>query len=137
MAHPHSPLSPNGDLAPEPSFNLDAGAPLDGSVPPRPNPESLTEPVVANLDPTDDGIVAPPEILEDCENRLTTAHVLYRHAKLPVHRSKGMVCGTQQAIIYLRGPTGLRITPTPVVSCGLALALAHFAPTMKTCSRWS
>jgi hypothetical protein len=70
--------------------------------------------------------VAPPEVIEDCEDRLTTANVLYRHAKLPVHKSNGMVCGTEQAIIYLRGPTGLRIEPTPVVSCGLALALAHF-----------
>ena len=122
----HSPLAPNGELAPGPNSRLDAGAPLDGSVPPRPNPENSTEPGVANLDPADDGIVAPPEVIEDCEDRLTAANVLYRHAKLPVHKSKGLVCGTEQAIIYMRGPTGLRITPTPVVTCGLALALAHF-----------
>jgi len=119
----HSPLAPNAGLAPGPNLSLDAGAPLDGSVPPRPN---LAEPGVANLDSADDGIVAPPEVIEDCEDRLTAANVLYRHAKLPVHKSKGLVCGTEQAIIYMRGPTGLHITPTPVVSCGLALALAHF-----------
>lgn len=122
----HAPLAPSEGLATGPNLSLDAGALLDGSVPSRPRPENLTEPGVANLDPADDGIVAPPELIEDCEDRLTTANVLYRHAKLPVHKSKGMVCGTEQAIIYMRGPTGLRITPTPVVSCGLALALAHF-----------
>jgi hypothetical protein len=122
----HSLLAPTGRLVQEPNFSLDAGVQLDGSVPQRPNPASLAEPGVANLDPADDGIVAPPEVIEDCEDRLTSANVLYRHAKLPVHKSKDMVCGTEQAIIYVRGPTGLRIAPTPVVSCGLALALAHF-----------
>ncbi len=103
----------------------DAGAPLEHSVPARPLSERV-EPGYANDDPTDDGIVGPPDIIADCEQRLTAAEVTFRSAKLPIRERKGFSCGTEQAVVYVKGPESMRFEPAPVVSCGLALALARF-----------
>jgi hypothetical protein len=100
-------------------------------VPQQQNPEITPEPGYPNDDTSDDHVVGPPDLIDNCEERLTAANVTYRHAKLPVHKSKDLTCGTEQAVIYLRGPTGLRIQPQPLVSCGLALALAHFEQVLE------
>ncbi len=49
-------------------------------------------------------------------------------AKLPLHQKRGgrYTCGSAQAVVYQKGPTGLRFTPAPIVTCTLALALARF-----------
>ena len=84
------------------------------------------EPGRANEDPGDDHVVGPPAPIADCEARLQAASVKFKLARLPVHRERGIECGTPQAIEYQRGPRGLRWWPVPIVSCGLALALARF-----------
>jgi hypothetical protein len=79
----------------------------------------------ANEDPDDDGLVGPPPPIRDCEARLQAAGVKFQAARLPVHQERGIECGTPQAILYQRGPRGLKWWPPPTVSCGLALALAR------------
>ncbi|MBI5488243.1 MAG: extensin family protein [Deltaproteobacteria bacterium] len=90
------------------------------SPPPRP-PGSM-----ADLDPTNDLVTGPPDPIPDCEARLEAAGVRSDPASLPVRRRpNGDVCGVEQAVTYREGPTGIRWSPHPVASCGLALALAR------------
>jgi hypothetical protein len=104
-----------------------ASAPTAQPVTPAAAEEATPpEPGRANEDPDDDDVVGPPEPIADCEARLKAAGVVFKVAELPVHRERGIECGTPQAIEYRRGPRGLRWRPVPIVSCGLALALARF-----------
>jgi hypothetical protein len=82
----------------------------------------------ANLDPADDLIVGPPDERPDCDAELARAGVRYRAASLPVHtehRGK-LVCGAPQVVTYLGGPGDIVYEPTPLLTCGMALALASF-----------
>ncbi|MBN1612197.1 MAG: extensin family protein [Polyangiaceae bacterium] len=113
--------SPRTEPARAPSAPVIAAPSLDASD--RPTPP---EPGRANEDPDDDDVVGPPEPIADCEARLQAAGIQFKGARLPVHRERGIECGTPQAIEYRRGPRGLKWRPVPIVSCGLALALARF-----------
>lgn len=99
-------------------------APLPVATPVGPKP-------TANLDPADDEVVGPPEVLEDCEARLRLEGVTFKPATLPVFKKGSVVCGAHQAVQYVSGPTGIRFEPNPVVSCPLALALARFEPLVQ------
>jgi hypothetical protein len=92
-------------------------APVD---PPR-------EPGQADLDPDNDGVVAPPESIPDCAERLARAGIAFDVAELRVRRSgAGVECGAPEAVVY-RGPKdGVRWNSRPLVSCGMALALGRF-----------
>lgn len=69
----------------------------------------------------------PPDVIPDCEQQLATLGVSFRPARVPLQRNRGAyTCGTEQAVVYVRGPTALRYNIAPVVSCSLALALARF-----------
>lgn len=71
--------------------------------------------------------MGPPAIIDDCFERLRAAHVDFAPASLPVHtKHGGLVCGSEQVVVYRKGPTGVRWNAPPVVTCGLALALADF-----------
>jgi hypothetical protein len=84
-------------------------------------------PVLADLDPENDWEVAPPEPIDDCEGKLHAAGVVFAPAELPVKEAKGKrpTCGVEQAVVYKRGPAGIRYNTAPVVSCGMALGLAR------------
>ncbi len=88
----------------------------------------MNAPPLADVDPDDDFVVAPPALIPDCEARLREAGVSFRAAELPVRAAtaKHPTCGTPQAVVYLRGPAGIRYNVSPVVSCGMALGLARF-----------
>jgi hypothetical protein len=89
---------------------------------------SLNEAPLADVDPEDDFVVAPPDVIPDCEARLRDAGVKFAPAELPIKAAtaKRPTCGTPQAVVYLRGPAGVRYNVAPVVSCGMALGLARF-----------
>jgi hypothetical protein len=80
----------------------------------------------ADLDPANDWDVGPPAALDACSARLAAAGVEFAPAELPVHTKKGLTCGAEQAVVYRKGPTGLHWNAQPVVTCGMALALADF-----------
>lgn len=85
------------------------------------------EPGSADLDPDNDAVVAPPDAIDDCLQRLSAEGVRAEPASLPVRaQASGAVCGTSQAIVYRGREGGVRLTPAPIVSCGLGLALARF-----------
>jgi hypothetical protein len=83
---------------------------------------------MANVDPADDLVVGPPDVVPDCENLLETAGVTSRAASLPVHGdpARKLTCGAPQVVTYVRGPTGIAFVPAPLLTCGMALALASY-----------
>jgi hypothetical protein len=85
-------------------------------------------PLLADADPTNDLVVAPPDPIADCEAQLRAAGVEFSVAELPVRAGNATrpTCGAPQAVVYRRGPTNVRYSPTPIVSCGVALGLARF-----------
>ena len=101
-----------------------------------PAPEAVPLPsaaVLADLDPTNDFVVAPPEPITDCEGKLRAAGVTFAVAELPVKAGNGKrpTCGVEQAVVYRRGPAKLRYNSAPLVSCGMALGLARFEQTLN------
>ena len=65
-------------------------------------------------------------MLPDCEEQLAQAGVTFRHASLPVHKERKLVCGAPQVVIYERGPGKIAYEPAPLLTCPMALALASF-----------
>jgi hypothetical protein len=92
-----------------------ASAPLDNAPP-------------ADLDPANDDVVAPPDIVVDCDARLAAAGVKFKRAEVPLRQKRRgtYTCGTEQAVVYSRGPEGIRWNVAPLVSCRLALGIARF-----------
>jgi hypothetical protein len=92
------------------------------STPPAPLP------ALADADPDNDFVVAPPEPIADCEAQLRAAGVDFLPAELPVKpgNARRPTCGAPQAVVYRRGPAKVRYSPAPIVSCGMALGLARF-----------
>jgi hypothetical protein len=71
-------------------------------------------------------VPGPPDVLPDCEEQLARAGVTFRHASLPVHKERKLVCGAPQVVIYQRGPGKIAYDPSPLLTCPMALALASF-----------
>jgi hypothetical protein len=82
---------------------------------------------LADLNPHNDDVVAPPEPIEDCEAKLRAAGVVFSKAELKVleGNAKRPTCGVEQAVVYKRGPAGVSYNGPPVVSCGMALGMAR------------
>ncbi|HEY2510936.1 MAG TPA: extensin family protein [Polyangiaceae bacterium] len=84
----------------------------------------------ANDDPADDFVVAPPDPRPDCEAALTAAGVKFARAKIPVHQEgKGhaqLTCGAEQVVLYRGSASGISFSPSPILTCTMALALARF-----------
>ncbi|HEY5241239.1 MAG TPA: extensin family protein [Polyangiaceae bacterium] len=100
------------------------GGPVDPTAPaPTKRPGAF-----ANDDPGDDLVVGPPDVLADCDDQLVKAGVDYRVATLPVHaeRRSKILCGAPQVVIYAHGPGGITYSPSPLLTCSMALALASF-----------
>lgn len=83
---------------------------------------------LADLDPANDDVVAPPAPIDDCEARLRALGVRFTPAQLPVKpgNAKHPTCGAPQAVVYQRGPANIRYNSAPLLSCGMALGLARF-----------
>ena len=81
----------------------------------------------ADTDPNNDEIVAPPDLVDGCEQALEQAKIAYRAATLPLRTQRsGAQCGARQVVIYERGPADIRYDNPPLLTCGMALALARF-----------
>jgi hypothetical protein len=107
--------------APPAALEAPAAA-VNRAVPERPDSEQ------ADTDPANDLIVAPPEPLDDCSERLRGARVEFSLTSFPLDQKRGDVftCGTEQAVVYRKGPEALRWNARPHVTCRMALALARF-----------
>jgi len=87
-----------------------------------------TAPVLADLDPDNDDLVAPPSPVEACEEKLRAAGVEFRSAQLKVSpaNAEHPTCGVGQAVVYRGGPQKIRYNSPPLLSCAMALGLARF-----------
>jgi hypothetical protein len=114
------------------AFEAEAGLKLEApvAVPPvAPAPATaMGTGVLADLDPDNDAVVAPPELIVDCEAKLRALGVVFAPVELPVTagNAKRPTCGAPQAMVYQRGPAKIRYNSAPIVSCGVALGLARF-----------
>ncbi len=83
---------------------------------------------MADHDPDNDFVVAPPEEIAGCEDQLAAAGVKFERASLPVRPGRHGVpsCGASQAVVYRSGPEKIRYGSSLVLSCGMALALSRF-----------
>jgi hypothetical protein len=84
--------------------------------------------VFADRDPANDFVVAPPPPIPDCADRLRDAGVRFELAALPMRHGQNGVptCGTNQAVVYRSGPENIRYGSKLLLTCGMALAMAHF-----------
>jgi hypothetical protein len=89
-------------------------------------PVTRAEPGTADRNPGNDTVVAPPDALPDCAERLTRAGIDFGPASLPVRAQGGYFCGAPDVVVYRGSRAGIRWSPAPIVTCGLALALARF-----------
>lgn len=82
----------------------------------------------ANLDPLDDMQIGPPAPLPDCEERLKTAGVTFKPARIGTSREIDGVptCGAEQVVRFKRGPGKIAYSSAPLLTCTMALALADF-----------
>jgi hypothetical protein len=88
----------------------------------------------ADLDLHNDLVVAPPEPLEGCAERLRRAGIMFRAAQLPIVKAPSrrggrqgpVACGAEQVVTYLGGPAKIRYKNPPLLTCRLALALSRF-----------
>jgi len=114
--------------APRALASVSSGPVFDASLASAPDYEQ------ADLDPTNDAMVAPPEPLAQCAERLKRAGIAFRPASLAFEnavskrggRSERVACGAEQVVTYLGGPARVRYNAAPLVTCRLALALARF-----------
>ena len=118
-----APLPPSARAA-EPALAIDA-APVP-TLSPTPAPEPWFDFGRADTTMDNDFTVGPPETPPDCYERLRAQEVKFKPADLPVRTTRsGTRCGAEQAVIYQGSKHGVRYSPAPIVSCGLALALAR------------
>jgi hypothetical protein len=83
----------------------------------------------ADLDPSNDRVVGPPEPISDCEAQLEAAGITFSPARIGVGRKRDGVytCGAKQVVRFRRGPGEIRYDKSPpLLTCGMALALADF-----------
>jgi hypothetical protein len=87
---------------------------------------ALALPGVADEDVANDAIVAPPDPVADCADRLTHAGIDFAAATLPVKERGGFACGAPDVVVYRGSSAKIRWSPAPIVTCGMALGLARF-----------
>ena len=117
--------SPRPGVAPS-TPSVAAALPMETPQPDAPAPRRAG--AYANVDPTDDYVEGPPDLLPDCEDQLAKAGVTFKESSLPVHtehRGK-LTCGAPQVVLYLKGPGAIAYDPAPILTCSMALALASF-----------
>lgn len=122
------PVAPVASSAPAPAA-IEAPPAEPEPAEPAPAPKPPPRPgAFANVDPDDDLVVGPPDLVDDCDGELARAGVKFRTAKLAVHAvgKSRLVCGAPQVVTYLRGPGKIAYSSPPLLTCRMALALAWF-----------
>lgn len=82
----------------------------------------------AELDPENDALVAPPEPVDDCEQKLRALAVTFESASFPLKQKRGntFTCGAEQVVTFKRGPEGIKYNAPPTFTCRMALAFSRF-----------
>lgn len=123
-------LPPTSPSAPSAPAAAPASAPAAAPVsPPAPEPRYG----YADLDPTNDRVVAPPEAVPDCEARLRSLGAEFLLSEIPLRNRVQDIptCGAHDAVILKKLPTGITLRPPALLTCSMALGLAHFTPRLQ------
>jgi hypothetical protein len=105
-----------------------APAPASPASPAARTESPVAPPPLADLDPENDFVVAPPRWIPDCEEQLRRAGVKFTPASMPVRpaTSNAPLCGAPQAVLYRSGPEKISYGSSLFLTCGMALAMARF-----------
>jgi hypothetical protein len=111
--------------SPPPLAAVVASAAVEDAPPPPPPRSPFA---YANIDPSDDEIVGPPDVRASCEDDLAAAGIKFKHAELPVfvQKKSNITCGAPQVIMYRGSPEKIAYEPAVMLTCTMALALARF-----------
>ena len=95
---------------------------------PTPEPEPPFSWGHADLDPDNDHVLGPPEPLDDCEERLATAGIAFKAARIGVGKKRDGVytCGAHQVVRVSKGPGQIKYSKNPLLTCQMAIAMADF-----------
>lgn len=112
-----------GAGTPPSAVGVTAAAPSANSA-----PVPVPDQGMADFDPENDYVVAPPAPLPDCDARLTTAGVQFEPSAFPLKQKRGdtFTCGAEQVVLYKQGPQQIRFSPHPQLTCRMAIGLARF-----------
>lgn len=116
--------------------NVSPGAPV-APAPPAPTPEvaaskpvaqSIQDSVLADVDPHNDGVVAPPDELPGCFEELERLGASFTKADIPLSQPRGQVftCGATQVVTYKGRPNSPKYNSAPRLTCRMALGLVRF-----------
>jgi hypothetical protein len=114
-------------LAGEPPGSTEPAAPTTPGAIPTPEPAPAPEPAVdPNFDVT--GISEynlPPAPIQGCQAELQAAGAIFKDSPLGMrwNRSKEFLCGAKQVVRYTKGPSKIRYSSSPRVTCSVARAL--------------
>lgn len=106
-----------------------SAAPVADAAAPQAAPIARSPYAYANIDTSDDLIVAPPDPRPNCEADLAAAGIKFRKASLAVHlegKKSKITCGAPEVVLYLGGPEKINYSSAPLMTCTMALALARF-----------
>jgi hypothetical protein len=121
--------APNELDQPPVPFAIPGGDVLDAAPPPKAKPVRRPG-AYADLDPDNDLVVDPPDVIPDCEEQLKAAGIKFAPATLAIHEAgpakHRFKCGAPQVVTYLKGPGNIAYNGAPLLTCGMALALASF-----------
>lgn len=114
----------------DPDPTTDAPAAEADPAPPVVEPDAAQDDAHAHadLDPANDDEVGPPPVIDDCDARLAEAGITWKPARIGVGRKVDGVytCGSPQVVRYRSGPEKIAYSTSPLLTCGMALALADF-----------
>lgn len=123
----------NASATAAPAVPAKTPAPQAPREPEPPVPAKAADPFGADVDPTNDLVVAPPDAIVDCMGELTRAGVTFRAATLPLQKNQAgtFTCGANDAVVYQKGPTGLSLSPPALMTCRMALAFVRLEAVMQ------
>jgi hypothetical protein len=112
----------------EPASSVEPATPPSPVEVPAPLPVRLGDLPLADTDRENDFVVAPPESEPDCLAALERLGAVVEPAHLPLTQKLDGIytCGAPEAYVFRQGPRGLRYSSRPIVTCKMALGLAHF-----------
>jgi hypothetical protein len=123
-------IAENEPISTSSATRTENAAPAETVAPQPPAPPAPRSPYAyANIDPSDDMIVAPPDPRPNCEADLAAAGITFRNASLPVHtegKKSKITCGAPEVVLYLGSPEKISYSSAPMLTCTMALALARF-----------
>lgn len=113
-----------------------AGAVAGAADEPATDPAPYSFYGFANVDPKDDALLGPPDPWPRCRANLRHAGITFATGHLPITVSaNGLTCGAEEVVFYIKGVSNISYNIAPLVTCGLALAIAEYEQLVNQVAR--